>query len=924
MPKVMPKKEVFLIVDALALIHRAFHAVPPLQTKDGRLVNAAYGFLSILARTIKEQKPEYVAVAFDRKEPTFRHEAFKEYKAQREKKPDDLYGQIPVVEDLLKVLKIPTLSKSGYEADDIIATLCTKTAKKKNLVRIILTGDRDTFQLIDESTFVLTPGKGIKDVLMYDPAAVMARFGLSPEQMVDYKALRGDPSDNIPGVHGIGEVGATKLLKEFGTLENLYKQLESGSSAADAISAKQKSALIEHKKDALKAKELVALVRDMKIDFDLDDARLVAPDHGALIVALAELDFKSLVPRVLEAFPGGISHVTLSESKGGMVRQAHHDKIKNKKNYIAIDSDAAMAELIKELKEQEKVALIPYFNGHFLDGKIETIAFAWEDAAYLVPAKKEFLGKLESWLASDETEKICHNAKACVEIFGTLGMEIRGIVFDTMLASYVLNPGTRAHELETLVFSELGRELPKVQASLLPAASDSYERCAAEAKAVWELAPKLAALLKTENLTHVLEKFELPLAPVLAGMERHGVELDTRFLDKLSVKLTARIAELETEVKKYAGAEVNVSSPKQLAEVLFEKLQIQKSARVRKTAGGSRYSTSADELEKLKDAHPIVPLILEHRELSKLVSTYVDALPKLVRNDTGRVHTSFNQTVTATGRLSSSEPNLQNIPIRTELGRETRKAFVAPAGSALIVADYSQIELRILAHLSEDPALIEAFRNGQDIHRRTASEVWGIPLEAVTKEQRSAAKAINFGVAYGIGANALSESAGISFAEARDFIDKYFLTFPKVSEYIENTKELAHSQGYIETIFGRRRYLPELKSHIPYLRAAGERMAVNAPIQGANADAIKLAMIELHKLVAARWGLKKDADVKMLLQVHDELVFEVKHGLEAEAARLIKEKMESAISLRVPVKVDVRIGKSWGELENFEDEHEEG
>ena len=360
-----------------------------------------------------------------------------------------------------------------------------------------------------------------------------------------------------------------------------------------------------------------------------------------------------------------------------------------------------------------------------------------------------------------------------------------------------------------------------------------------------------------------------------------------------------------------------------MAEVLFEKLQIQKSAHVRKTAGGSRYSTSADELEKLKDAHPIVPLILEHRELAKLVTTYVDAPPKLVRADTGRVHTTFNQTVTATGRLSSSDPNLQNIPIRTELGREIRKAFIAPPGRELVVADYSQIELRILAHLSEDPALCEAFKQGQDIHTRTASEVWGIPLDKVTKTQRSAAKAINFGVAYGIGANALSESAGISRDEARAFIDKYFLTFAKVGEYLENTKALAYSQGYIETLYGRRRYLPELRSQIPYLRAAGERMAVNAPIQGTNADAIKLAMIELHKFVAERWGLQKDADVKMLLQVHDELVFEVKRGLGSEIAKLLKEKMEGTIKLRVPVKVDVRVGRSWGELENVEDEHDE-
>ena len=962
MPNKEQKNEVFLIVDALALIHRAFHAVPPLQTKDGRVVNAVYGFVSILLRAIKDTHPEYVAVAFDRKEPTFRHKAFEAYKAQREKKPDDLYMQIPIVEELLKVLKIPTLSISGFEADDIIATLCAKTKTKKNLQRVILTGDKDTFQLIDENTSVLTPGKGIKDTLMYDPAAVVARFGLTPEQMIDYKALRGDPSDNIPGVRGIGEVGAAKLLTEFGTLENLYKQIEAGALEAETIPKKQKANLIEFKKDALKAKELVALVSDVPVDFELEASRLVEPDHLALIAALAELDFKSLLPRVVEAFPRAASVIPNApfvipsgseESQSGVFAKQDGSNKKaalitpptpsylkrgEKKQYALIASEAEMVALTKALKEQEKVAIRTYYTGHFLDGKLDTITLAWTDAVYVVPASKKNLQKLESWLASDETKKICHNAKADIEIFGTLGMGVRGIVFDTMLASYVLNPGTRSHDIEALAFSELARELPttKVQASLLSPSPHGAEaewgegrgegpvdRCAAEAKAVWDLAPKLEASLKKENLAHILDKFELPLAPVLAAMERHGAEVDANFLKKLSLKLTPRLNELVIKIKEFAGAEVNVNSPQQLSEVLFTKLNIQGGTRVKKTESGSRYSTSAGELEKFKDAHPIVPLILEHRELAKLLNTYIDAIPLLIRKDTGRVHTSFNQTLTATGRLSSSDPNLQNIPIKTELGREIRKAFIAPPGRELVVADYSQIELRILAHLSEDPALCEAFKQGQDIHTRTASEVWGIPIDKVTKTQRSAAKAINFGVAYGIGANALSESAGISRDEARAFIDKYFLTFAKVGEYLENTKALAYSQGYIETLYGRRRYLPELKSQIPYLRAAGERMAVNAPIQGTNADAIKLAMIELHKLVAERWGLQKDADVKMLLQVHDELVFEVKRGLGNEIAKLLKEKMTDAIKLRVPVKVDVRVGRSWGELENVEDEHED-
>ncbi len=907
MPNKEPKKDVFLIVDALALIHRAFHAIPPLQTRDGRVVNAVYGFISILLKSVKDANPKYVAVAFDRKAPTFRHKAFEAYKAQREKKPDELYAQIPIVQELLRTLKIPMLWKDGYEADDIIATLCAKTAGRKDLRRVILTGDRDTLQLVDEDTAVLTPGKGIKDTFLYDEAAVRERFGLSPNQMVDYKALRGDPSDNIPGVRGIGEVGAAKLLARFGTLEAIYEYIEKGT-AEEAIPARQKAALIEFKDDALKAKELVRLVSDVPVDFDLRAAELKAPDHAALIEAFSDLDFKSLVPRVVEAMPGG----------GKAAAQAKPVKAR------VVATATEMAALVKELKEQERVAVRTLFDGHFLDGKLALIAFAWDGGAVTVPAKKEFLKKLENWLASGETEKLCHNAKADLEIMRALGMETGGISFDAMLASYVLNPGTRSHDLEALAFSELGRELPqnKVQTGLFGEADAAGEgataRLAAEAAAVWEMFPKLSSRLKEERLYGVFEKFELPLAPVLGAMERYGIAIDSPFLAKFSERLNARIAELDAEIKKYAGEEVNVASPQQLAAVLFEKLQIQKSVYIRKTEKGGRYSTAAGELEKIKDAHPIVTLILEHRELSKLVSTYVDALPKLVRKDTGRVHSTFNQTVTATGRLSSSEPNLQNIPIRTELGRETRKAFVASPGHELIVADYSQIELRILAHLSEDPALVEAFTHGQDIHRRTASEIWGIPMEEVTKEQRSAAKAVNFGIAYGIGPNALSENAGISREEARAFIEKYFLTFGKVREYLDNAKEQACIDGYVSTVFGRRRYIPELKSHIPYLRAAGERMAINAPIQGTNADAIKLAMIDLHHYLAGRFGLGPDAEAKMLLQVHDELVFEVKRGLAKELSAVIKEKMEGAIELRVPVVVDVRIGKSWGELEKFE------
>jgi DNA polymerase-1 len=925
------KQKVFLIVDALALLHRAFHAIPPLQDKSGRVVNAVYGFFSILIRAMNETHADYLAVTFDRKAPTFRHEAYKEYKAGRATQPQDFYDQIPMTEKILNELKVPVLFKEGYEADDIIATLCEKMKKEKGLRKIILTGDKDTLQLVNATTAVLTPGQGIKETVLYDEAKVRERFGLAPEQMVDFKALRGDPSDNIPGVRGIGEVGAAKLLADFGTLEKLYKELEKDSAKAEKIPGKQKAALIEFKKDAFKAKELVQLVFDVPVDFSLKDGVIAKTENEKLAVLFGELGFKSILPRAEEVFgtpatstvipakagiqKGGrdITHPTLPYIKGG----------KRSVGDIAVKTDAEIAELVKTLKEREKFAMRSLYRGSFLDKKLVAIAFAWADAKYVLPATPAALKKLTAVFADRDVGKICHDAKREIETLGEYDLKIEGLADDVMLASYVLAAGTRAHDLEALALNELGVQFPAVQASLLPSDDLEYPRLAAEVEAVWRLAPIFEKRLREENLIHILKKFELPLAPVLASMEKTGVKIDSAFLEKLSEKLSARIDELQKKIIGYAGAEINVNSAKQIAEVLFEKLKIQEQARVRKTAGGGRYSTAAGELEKLKDSHPIVPLILEHRELAKLVSTYTDALPKLVRPDTKRVHTTFNQTVTATGRLSSSDPNLQNIPIRTELGREIRKAFVAPAGSELIVADYSQFELRILAHLSEDPALSAAFKKGEDIHRRTASEVWGVAPEKVTKEQRSAAKAINFGIAYGMGENALAESAGIPRHEARAFIDKYFLTFPKVGEWLENTKALAYAQGYVETLFGRRRYLPELKSHIPYLRAAGERMAINAPIQGTNADAIKLAMVELHKILAERFGLQTDADAKMILQVHDELVFEVKKGLAKILLPIIREKMEGAIQLRVPVKVDIRVGKSWGELENIEEEHEE-
>lgn len=900
----MAKKETLYVLDGNAILHRAWHAMPPLATKDGKLVNAAYGFLLVLLKLLREEKPAYLAVTFDKAGPTFRHEAYEAYKATRVKAPDELYAQIPILHDVLGALGTPIFEVTGYEADDLIGTIATKTAKK-DVDTVIVTGDLDTLQLVGPRVRVYTFARGIKEAQIYDEKAVKARYGLAPEQLIDFKALKGDPSDNIKGVHGIGEKTATDLIQQFGSVEELYAALKKKSPKAQKLREKLVASLRAGEDDAKLSKDLVTIRRDAPIEFELRTARVGEPDREKLFALFQEFGFRSLIDKL----PG---------AGGEPVDQSTSRPVKKKKTeYRLLRTAAEVATLAEELRRTEcfVVRAVPRSDDIFSRGLIG-VAFSWgEGAAAFVP--REHLAALMPLLHDPKKIKIGHDLKRDLHY---LWRDIDGPLEDVMVASYLLAPGSRAHELPDLVFEHFGRELapPPLQGALLaPLVADVYKQACEEADLIWQLRSRLLTELEARSQTKLFHEIEMPLIPVLAAIERYGVRVDVAYLKEMASTMHGKLAALSKKIYKLAGEEFNISSPAQLKKILFEKLKIS-AARVRKTATGE-LSTAAGELERLRGAHPIVDLIFEHRELSKLVSTYVEALPELVRKETGRVHTTFNQTVTATGRLSSSNPNLQNIPIRTELGREIRKAFVAPRGYLLLSADYSQIELRIAAAIASVRRMMQAFRDGVDIHVATAAEIWNVPLEKVTKEQRRAAKAINFGIIYGIGPTSLAESAGISFAEAKEFIQRYFDVYPELLEYMDQMKAKAASVGYVETMFGRRRYLPEITSGVPQVRAAAERMAINMPIQGtATGDLAKLAMLAVHAWILEEFGIGNEAEVKMVMQVHDALVFEVKQSLAPRVAKKIKDLMEHVHEFQVPIVVDIEVGRSWGELKRIE------
>lgn len=860
MPK---KKKLFLILDGNALLHRAWHALPPLTTKDGLVVNAAYGFAMVLEKMLETRQPEYMAVAWDLPGKTFRHEKYEDYKGTRETKEQELYDQIPMIQEILEAFDIPSYEAEGFEADDVIGTLAKKMDKKPEVEVQIVTGDLDALQLVTDGTKVLFFQKGISETKLYDIKAVKERYNLTPEELIDYKALKGDASDNIPGVAGVGDKTATDLIKKFGSLEQMYKDLKAGKTKD--VKPRIVEKLLENEEVAFDSQELVTIVTDVPVKFRLSDVKIGKQDEERIVELYKDYEFRSLLRKRGEVGTNSRSPVQTKKAKAKKI--SHNLEILKGSKKLAFYT---------EENQQADLFGLGLTTLALSDGK--------EVVVILNPAREQIDAALE--LVSQAQLVVCHDAKRLLHLLPFSKTDLP--FHDLMIASYLLKSSSRSHELESVARETLGHELK------MP---DNLDQ-------LFKIYKKQIKDLKDDDMTELYEEIEMPLVQILYRMEKVGVKIDTKFLEKLSKDLAKRLGELTKSIHKEAGQEFNVNSPLQLAEILFEKLELPTKG-IKRTKSG--YSTAASELEKLRAAHPVISMIEEYRELSKLASTYVDALPRLVAKD-GRVHTSYNQTVTATGRLSSSEPNLQNIPIRTELGREIRKAFVAPKGKTLIAADYSQIELRLVSVIANDKNFQQAFREGADIHRRTAAEVWGVDEEKVTKEQRRAAKAINFGIIYGMGPRALAASTGLSFGEAQEFIERYLDLHHSVRDYLEETKTSAHKNEYVETMFGRRRYLPEISSGIHMLVAAAERMAINMPVQGAAADIMKMAMI-----VVDEWVEKTDG-VEMLLQVHDELVFEVEKKKADEFAKKIRSLMEGVVNLNVPLVVDVEVGPNWGDM----------
>ena len=898
------KKEKLIIIDGHALLHRAWHAIPNLSTKDGIIINAVFGYTSLLLKIIKELKPTYLLATFDLKEKTFRHKEYAEYKAHRVKQSDEFYDQIPITEEVLQSFNIPILSKKGFEADDVIGTIAKQAYENnEDLEIIIVTGDLDALQLVNDRVKVFTLKRGMNDTITYDINAVKERYGLKPKQIIDLKSIQGDPSDNIKGVKGIGLKGAKDLIQKFNSLEGVYENI-------DKIEKERtKKLLLEYKKEAFDSKRLVTIIQDINIDWNLKSSIIKDFNPEDVYRVFQKYEFNSLLNKI----PNTKTNNYIKKEN------TCYEYIDNKKDFI---------NFYENLKKQKIFSIDTETTGlDVLNNEILGISFSWKEktGVYINIDDKEFkdyvLKKIKTILEDENIKKIGHNLKFDYKVFKILDIELNGIVFDTLLSAYLIN-SNRGLKLEELAFSYLGYKKLKLIDLLEEKAKKKKEinireipieklswYAAEDADITWRLYKKLLIITKEEKNLDLLQKIEIPLIPVLADMELNGILLNTKFLKKLSKEFKNNLETLTKQIYRLADTEFNIASPKQLKEILFDTLKID-SSKIKKTKTG--LSTAASELEKMKKLHPIINLLIEYRELNKLISTYINALPELVNKNTNRVHTNFNQTITATGRLSSSDPNLQNIPIRTALGRQIREAFIVPEGYSMLAADYSQIELRLAAVISKDKKMIESFNKKEDIHSRTAAEIHNIDLKDVNKEIRRSAKEINFGILYGLGSLGLSKRTGMNRNEAKDFIEKYFNIYKGIKDYIENTKNFAHKKGYVQTIFGRRRYLADINSYMPMLKAAAERMAINMPIQGTAADLMKIAMIKVYKDLS-----KVSPKTKILLQVHDEIVLEVPDKDLKKVIKFIKESMENVYKLSVPLITDIEIGNNWNNLKSI-------
>ncbi len=899
-------------IDGNSIMNRAFYGIMNsrlLVTTEGIYTNAIYGFLSILLKLVNDERPEYICVAFDLKAPTFRHKQYEGYKATRKGMPDELRMQMPLIKEVLRAMNIKIFEIEGYEADDILGTIA-KFGEDNNLDVLLLTGDRDYLQLASDRVTVRIPTtkQGNTESTDYTPEIIKEKFGIEPKQFIQIKGLMGDTSDNIPGVPGVGEKTAFSLITKYNNLDNIYSALEAGEEL-EGVKGKLKEKLEAGKDLAFMSRELGTIYREVPLEFNLEDIAHEKYNNDELYNLFVKLQFKNYIDKLNLQAPAETteekkelfddSEIIIKELKDFFV---DIEKNKNESNTISTLTDEITIDSLMENNkkfQKEYVEIAYYYDDYF--------TVFYNDIAY--SSKNPDRDALKQIFENEEFIKIGYDEKQDYLKLKRKGINPKNMSFDLTIASYVLSPAKDSYKLNDIILEELGivvedkKENEQISFLSLDNNADNKEREAKYARYIYYTKQKLEEKLKQKEEYKLFAEIEMPLLKVLAEMEFTGVLVDKEMLQLYSKELNKNVEELNDEIMELAGEEFNVNSPKQLGKILFEKLNL---TVIKETKNG--YSTDADVLERLKEEHPIIEKILEYRTLNKLKATYVDGLLPLINQDTKRIHAKFNQTVTATGRISCTDPNLQNIPIRTELGKQLRKVFVAPKGSKFIDADYSQIELRILSHISGDKNMIDAFNNEQDIHAITASQVFDVPLEEVTKQMRSEAKAVNFGIVYGISDFGLGANIGISRKKAKIYIEKYFEKYPGIKQFMTDTVENCKEKGYVETLWGRRRYVPEIKSNNFNVRQFGERVAMNAPIQGTAADVIKIAMINIQNALE-----KNNMKSKLILQVHDELVIEAPDEEVEKAKEILVHEMENVIKLSIPLKVEAEVGKDWYE-----------
>ena len=919
--------EKLFLLDAYALIYRAYYAFiknPRINSK-GFNTSAIFGFINTLEDVLKKENPTHIGVAFDPPGPTFRHEAFDQYKAQREETPETIRQSVPIIKDIIRAYRIPILEVAGYEADDVIGTLATK-AKEKGITTYMMTPDKDYGQLVNDKVFMYRPKYGDKEFEILGTEEIKAKFEIdSPKQVVDILGLMGDSSDNIPGCPGVGAKTAQKLIAQFGSIEELLAH-------TDELKGGIKTKITENREQIIFSKFLATIKTDVPISLNMEELKREAPCEDELKRIFEELEFRTLAERIFKT-DNKVSSPDLSAKQGDLFGFFTGNNPEDQKNsnltrlemldydYKIIENEEEIDLFLQNILTKDSFCLDTETTGiDPISAELVGISFSYAEnqAVYIpIPSRREdalrLTRKLKPLLENEQTLKIGQNIKYDMIVLSKYDIRIKGELFDTMIAHYVLQPELR-HNMDYLAEIYLQYETIKIEELIGPkgkhqknmrdlSPSEIYKYACEDADVTLKLKHVLEKELKKNDAEELFRTIEMPLVPVLAYMEINGVRINPETLKEISKHFTTRLNQIEAEVHRLAGEPFNIASPKQVGEILFDKLKIVEKAKKTKTG---QYVTSEEVLESLKHKHEIVEKILEHRGLKKLLSTYVDALPQLINPETGKIHTSFNQTVTATGRLSSSNPNLQNIPIRNEDGKEIRKAFIPDDGCEFFSADYSQIELRIMAHLSEDPHMIEAFQSGQDIHASTASKIYKVAINEVTQEQRRKAKTANFGIIYGISVFGLAERLNVDRKEAKELIDGYFENYPHVKEYMDKSIRIAREKGYIETIFKRKRYLPDINSRNAVVRGYAERNAINAPIQGSAADIIKIAMIRIYERFRKE-GIKS----KMILQVHDELNFSVLPEEKERVQQIVITEMENAYKMRVPLRADCGWGHNW-------------